>query len=111
MRHRLRGFPENRGSTWKGRADSLLYHAFDPGAAWTNVALQAIKLGWHTHAMVGFDMKHLRTELRVHQDFRIGAAISIDRLETKTLLPQALQTREVPNLRKPVSEITFEGEF
>jgi hypothetical protein len=29
----------------------------------------------------------------------------------KTLLPEALQAREVPSPRKPVTEIAFEGGF
>ena len=34
---------------------SLRSHAFDAGAAWSNMALQASLLGWHSHGMLGFD--------------------------------------------------------
>ena len=36
-------------------------HSMDAGSAWGYAALQAMKLGWHTHGMVGF---RPRTRLR-----------------------------------------------
>ena len=38
-------------------------HSFDAGAAWGYLALQATKLGWHAHGMVGFDKERAFAEL------------------------------------------------
>lgn len=86
-------------------------HSFDAGAAWASLALQATLLGWHTHGMAGIDLDRIRTELKVPDGYRIEAGIAIGKKGTKTLLPEALQAREFPSPRKPVSEIALEGGF
>jgi nitroreductase len=86
-------------------------HSFDAGAAWANLALQALRLGWHSHAMVGFDFEATRTALHVPEGFRIEAAIAIGRQTDKSVLPETLQGRETPNDRVALSDIAFEGGF
>lgn len=86
-------------------------HSFDTGAAWTNLALQATKLGWYAHGMVGFDRERAFAELGFVEGYRIEAAVALGRLGDKSKLPEALQAREAPNGRNPISASVFEGKF
>ena len=86
-------------------------HSFDAGAAWANLALQATKLDWRAHAMIGFDMARARMELNVPEDCRVEAAIAIGRIGDKNKLPAPLAARESPNPRRPLSEIVVRGAF
>jgi nitroreductase len=86
-------------------------HSFDAGAAWAYLALQASKLDWHAHAMVGVDFERIKSELKVPDGFRVEAGVAIGRRGPKSQLPEALQARESPNGRKPVAEIALEGGF
>jgi hypothetical protein len=61
--------------------------------------------------MAGIDLDRIRTELKVPDGYRIEAGIAIGKKGPKTLLPEALQAREFPSPRKPVSEIALEGGF
>ena len=84
-------------------------HSFDAGAAWENLALQAARLGFHAHGMVGFDIPRAQTELNVPERYRIEAAVAVGRQADKSILPEQLQEREVPSDRKPVESFAFEG--
>jgi nitroreductase len=86
-------------------------HSFDAGAAWAYLALQAVKIGWYAHAMVGFDRDRAFAELGVPQGYRIEAAVAIGKLGDKSQLPQPLQAREAPNGRSPLSATVFEDRF
>ncbi len=86
-------------------------HSFDAGSAWGYLALQAVRMGWYAHAMVGFDMNRAFTELNVPAGYRVEAAIAIGRRGDKSMLPEATRARETPNDRKPLSELAFEGGF
>jgi nitroreductase len=86
-------------------------HSFDTGAAWAYMALEAQRIGWHTHGMVGFDIPRAFAELDVPEGHRVEAAVAIGRQCDKSVLPEALQAREVPSPRKPISESVFEGGF
>ncbi len=86
-------------------------HSFDAGAAWANLALQATLLGWHAHGIVGIEMERVKHELHIPAGHRIECGIVIGKQGPKTLLPEALQAREHPSPRKPLSEIAFEGAF
>ena len=86
-------------------------HSLDTGAAAGNFALQATRMGWHVHGMVGFDIERAFTELNVPQGHRVEAAYAVGRIGDKARLPEALQARETPNTRRPLKEIAFEGGF
>ncbi|MCI4590456.1 nitroreductase family protein [Sphingobium sp. BYY-5] len=86
-------------------------HSFDAGAAWALLALQATRLGYHSHGMSGVDFDAARKELGVPERFRIEAAVAIGRLADKSILPETLQAREAPSGRKPVEEFAFAGNF
>jgi nitroreductase len=86
-------------------------HSFDTGAAWAYLALEAMRLGWHSHGMVGFDMDRAFAELGFPEGYRVEAAIAIGRRGDPSTLPESLRARETPSGRKPLSETVFEGTF
>lgn len=87
------------------------WHAFDAGAAWANLALQASLSGWAAHAMAGFDAHALRKVIALPQDYAIQTVIAIGRRADRGVLPEALQAREVPNERRSLLETVSEGRF
>lgn len=86
-------------------------HQFDTGAAWENLAIQAVSQGLITHAMAGFDYEKARKDLAVPDDYDVSAMIAIGKRGPKEKLSTELQAREIPNTRKPLSEIVMEGKF
>jgi nitroreductase len=86
-------------------------HAFDTGAAWANLALQATLLNWHAHAMVGIEWDKINEALNIPEHHHVQAAIAIGRQGPKSLLPEALQARETPSPRAPVTDWIHEGGF
>jgi nitroreductase len=86
-------------------------HQFDAGAAWENLAIQAVSQGLVAHAMAGFDYEKARKDLAVPDDYDVMAMIAIGKRGPKEKLSAELQSREVPNTRKPLSDIVMEGKF
>jgi nitroreductase len=86
-------------------------HAFDTGAAWGYLALQAAHMGWHAHAMVGIEWARVNEGLNVPPGHHVQAAIAIGKKGPTSQLPEALQPREAPSPRKPQTEFLFEGGF
>lgn len=53
-------------------------HAFDAGAAWMSLALQAHAMGLSAHAMAGFDVERAYNVLNVNrEEYEIIAAIAV----------------------------------
>ena len=88
-----------------------LTHSFDAGAASGYFALQASKMGWHVHGMIGFDRDGAFAELNVPAGHRVEAAYAVGRLGDPAQLPEGLREREHPNSRTPLAELAFEGSF
>lgn len=86
-------------------------HAFDAGAAWLSLALQAWLSGWHAHAIGGYDRDKARSMLGIPEGYQLEAAIAIGRQADKSALPEALRSREIPNSRIPLGELIAEGRF
>ncbi len=86
-------------------------HSLDAGAASGFLALQAVRMGWHVHGMVGFDMDRAFAELNVPTGYRVEAAYAVGRKGDPAQLPEPLRSREMPNDRKPLAELAFEGAF
>ncbi|GGC16782.1 NAD(P)H-flavin oxidoreductase [Novosphingobium endophyticum] len=86
-------------------------HSFDAGAAWMSMALQAHMLGYHAHAVVGFDEEKARACLQVPEHFKVDVAIAIGLLGEKESLPDGLKEREFPSDRKPLEAMAFLGRF
>ncbi|MGK2227840.1 MAG: nitroreductase [Devosia sp.] len=87
------------------------WHAFDAGAAWSLLALQATKLGWYAHGMGGVDFERASAELDLPQDWRIEIGVALGRQGDVASLPEALQAREAPSPRKPLASVISEGRF
>jgi nitroreductase len=88
-----------------------LTHAFDAGAAWAYLALQATLAGWHAHGIGGFDRDKARASLDIPAGYLLHAVIAIGRRGDKSVLPEALQARELPNQRLPLTQLVAEGRF
>ncbi len=86
-------------------------HSLDAGTASGYFALQASRMGWCVHGMVGFDMDRAFIELGVPPGYRVEAAYAVGRLGDKSRLPEMLQAREHPSERLPLTELAFEGGF
>ena len=86
-------------------------HSFDAGTASGYFALQAHKMGWFTHGMVGFDRDRAFADLNVPEDYTVEAAYAVGRLGDPSKLPEALQAREHPSARLPLTLLAFEGGF
>lgn len=86
-------------------------HAFDAGAAWENLALEAARRGLVTHGMEGFDYERARAELKIPDDFDVLAMIAIGKRGPRESLPEKARAIEEPNGRRPLGEILFEGLF
>lgn len=86
-------------------------HSFDAGAAWAMLAMQATMSGYLAHGMGGLDYERAQRELDIPADYRIEAAIGIGRLTDLNTLQDEWRQREVPNSRKPLTSLIFEGRF
>lgn len=85
---------------------------FDTGAAWMSLALQARRLGLHTHAMGGFDREKAIAILGVPEDrYEVLAAFVVGHRDDPSTLPADLAERELPSGRKPLKEVAVEGSF
>ncbi|MGJ8523470.1 malonic semialdehyde reductase RutE [Carnimonas sp. R-84981] len=84
-------------------------YAFDTGAAWASLALQAEKLGWVTHGMTGIDKEKIAATLKVPETYSVEAVIAVGKRGDKAELPEGLQAKEAPSDRRPIEETIFEG--
>lgn len=86
-------------------------HAFDTGAAWLSLALQAKMKGLITHPMSGIDKEKAREVLNIPEKYEIQALVAIGYQDAKEKLAEALQEREQPSPRRPIAESIIEGSF
>jgi len=86
-------------------------HAFDTGAAWGNLSLEATRRGLSTHAMTGFDFAKARDVLQLPDGYELQALVALGYRGPKERLPAALQEREQPSPRRPIEQSLFEGGF
>ncbi len=86
-------------------------HSFDTGTASGYFALQAHKMGWFTPGMVGFDRDRAFANLNVPEGYMVEAAYAVGHLGDPSQLPEALQAREQPSARLPLTQLAFEGSF
>ena len=93
-RHFFRNGTENR------------HAAFDAGAAWMSLALQARKLGLHAHAMAGFHLEKAHLVLGAPpSDYLVLAAVAVGRRGDAASLPDDIRQMEAPNARRPAGEV------
>lgn len=92
-----------------GATQSAPTHSFDAGAAATMLALQATALGYHAHTVAGLDYEAARRLLAVPEDIAVEVALAVGRRAQAETLPSALQAREKPSTRLPLTERFFAG--
>jgi len=80
-------------------------HAFDTGAAWMALALQAQHLGWSAHAMGGFNREAVQSALACPASMAVQCVVAVGRPGAVDALPEALREREHPNQRRPLAEL------
>lgn len=97
--------------TASGEIRPAYTHAFDTGAAWSALALQATFSGYHVHAMAGIDRDKAMAAAGVPEGYRVEAGLAIGKIAPRETLPDDLQAREVPSQRHPVEAFAFEGSF
>lgn len=86
-------------------------HAFDTGAAWGFLALEAARKGLITHPMTGIDFDKARKTLHIPEEYEIQALIAIGYQGPKDELPDDLQERERPTPRSPIQDHIMHGTF
>jgi len=96
---------------YDGDGRSCVTHSYDSGAAWQNLALQAWSSNLVAHGIVGFDYERARRVLRVPAAFAVEAMIVLGQPGENAQLSDALQNREKPSTRRPLSETICEGPF
>lgn len=94
-----------------GEEKAFRSHAFDAGAAWMSLALQAHMLGYSAHAMGGIHHDKAMSTFAVPDTYRSEVAIAIGKRGERSALPEPLQIRETPNARKPLREVAGNGMF
>lgn len=87
------------------------WHAFDAGAAWMSLALQAQHQGLVTHAMGGFVADTLRAGLGIPADVAVNAVVAVGKPGDKAALPEGLQAREMPSTRLPLAQVASAGRY
>lgn len=86
--------------------------AFDTGASWMALALEARQLGLYTHAMAGFNADLAYEKLLVPaSEYQVMAAIAIGWMGDPGALPDKLRAREKPSDRKSLADVRRRGFF
>lgn len=86
-------------------------HAFDTGAAWLSLALQATRMGYHAHGMSGIQYDLARAELGLSDRYQLNAACVIGRIGDLAQLDEKMQSREHPSNRKPQDDFVHAGNW
>lgn len=84
---------------------------FDTGAAWMSLAIEAHFQHLIAHGMEGFDYSAARINFHIPDSYTIAAMAAIGKPGNPELLSEDLQEKEIPSLRKPLSDFISEGEF
>ncbi len=86
-------------------------HAFDTGAAWMSLALQAQMMGLAAHGMQGFDYEKAAKLINLPADHVVLAMCAIGVPGDAATLPPEMKEKEFPSERKLQNERFFEGSF
>jgi nitroreductase len=86
--------------------------AFDTGAAWMALSLQAHLLGLVTHAMGGIVTEKVYEVLGVPEaEYEALCGIAIGKYGDPAALPEQFRDREKPSPRKPREQVAIHGRF
>ena len=92
-----------------GNGIPMRTHAFDTGAAWMSLALQASRMGVVAHGMAGFNYDAARINLNVPEDFAVMCMVALGKPGRREDLPEKQQAWEQPNDRMLAEKFTFAG--
>lgn len=84
---------------------------FDTGAAWQNLALEATNQGLVAHGIGGFDKKQATKKLNVPSTHKVMAMIALGKSGPLSNIHERMHKQELPNQRKPLTEIAKAGTF
>lgn len=87
------------------------FHAFDSGAAWGYLALQAHLNGLVAHAMGGFDHAKTAEAIGLPESHVMHAVVAVGHQGDAASLPEGLRPREVPSPRLSLAEVAKRGKF
>lgn len=97
------------GTCFRHNGKSNAWAAFDAGAAWMSIALQARLMGLYTHGMAGFERDRAIQLLNIDTKTEdVLAAVAVGYRGDRAMLPEMLQEKEQPNGRLPLDEIIRE---
>ena len=86
--------------------------AFDSGAAWMALTMQARMLGLYTHGMAGIKKSAVYKEFQIPEDeYEVICGFTIGVIDAPDKLPDDVAAREKPSPRKPLDELWKRGEF
>lgn len=95
---------------FSANGNSNRHAAFDAGAAWMSLALQARRLGLYAHGMAGFSVEKALEILKVDpEEYEVMAAVAVGRRDGSEMLSEDMAKVEHPNTRKPLSEVAHRG--
>lgn len=85
--------------------------SFDAGAACQNACLQATSLGLVSHVVQIMDKDSVRRAAGIPDDYSIELGLVLGRHGQRSDLAPEYRAKEEPRLRRPLSDIVFEGTF
>ena len=86
--------------------------AFDTGAAWMSLTIQAQLLGLYTHGMAGYHRDMAYEVLGVpEEDYEVICAIAIGQYGDPADLSEEIRATENPNDRKSLAEVAIRGKW
>jgi nitroreductase len=86
-------------------------HAFDAGAAWAYMAMQAHLMGWDLHGIGGFNKDAGAQVLKLPVEHTLHMLAAVGQRGDPSALPDALRERESPNARRSLRELVGRGSF
>jgi len=93
------------------RGGDSVTHSYDTGAAWENLALQAVSQNLVVHGMAGFDYERAKKDLNIPDHMRVEASAAVGKPAPKETLPEKLAAREVPSTRRPLEKTVAQGQW
>jgi len=125
---RARPLLNEKNRVWAGRAPLLIFvfarrthpetgkplrtGAFDAGAAWFSLALQAHHMGLATRAMGGINHEAVHDVLGVPRElYESMAAVAVGYPGPRAELPPDVAERELPSARRSADTFVFKGAY
>lgn len=86
------------------------WNQFDTGTAWGFLSLEALRRGYVTHAMAGFDRARAIEVLQIPEEFDVVAMVAMGRYGNPEDLDADFKAIEHPGDRIPLEEVLLDTE-